>query len=80
MTFRDKCRKSPANLVWRKWGFRVLSFVLVFYCLQQFVLFQTMATGLGLAAAALLSYLVLLLKLSDRQAGSALEAEYGEWR
>jgi hypothetical protein len=39
-----------------------------------------MATGLGLAAAALLSYLVLLLKLSDRQAGSALEAEYGEWR
>jgi hypothetical protein len=37
-------------------------------------------TGMVLIAGALLAYLVLLLKVSDRQAGLGLEAECGEWR
>jgi hypothetical protein len=65
---------------WRIWAAASLSFALILYVLQQFFFSHTVGVGLFLIAAALLAYLVLLLKISDRQAGLALEAECGEWR
>jgi hypothetical protein len=65
---------------WRKWAITSLSLAALFYAVQQFFYSQTIATGLGLMTAALLAYLVLLFKISDRQAALALEAECAEWR
>jgi len=65
---------------WKKWGTAGLSFVVILYVLQQVLHSHTIAAGLAVIPAALLAYLVLLLKISDWQAGLALEAECGEWR
>jgi hypothetical protein len=64
---------------WAIWAVASLSFALILYVLQQFFFSHTIAVGLFLIAAALLAYLVLLFKISTRQAGLALEAECGEW-
>jgi hypothetical protein len=65
---------------WRKWAVASLLFALILYVLERFFFSHTIVVGLFFVAAALLAYLVLLLKISDRQAGLALEAECGEWR
>jgi hypothetical protein len=74
-----KMERRP-NGPWRQWAVASLSFALILYVLQKFFFSHTTAVGLFLIVAALLAYLVLLLKISDRQAGLALEAECGEWR
>ena len=63
---------------WTKWAVASLLSAMILFILQLF--FTTAVAVLALIPAALLAYLVLLFKISDRQAGLALEAECGEWR
>jgi Flp pilus assembly protein TadB len=62
------------------WGLSFLAFVAVVYFLHNFFISQTVADGLTVAAGTLLAYLVLLLKISERQAHLELEAKSTEWQ
>ena len=70
MTFIQVLQMEFCHRSWTLWGLCSLSIALILFLLPQFLL----------AAGALLAYLVLLLKISDRQADLALEAECGKWR
>ena len=70
MTFIQELRVELRHRPWTLWGLCALSISLILVLLPKFLL----------AAGALLAYLVFLLKISDRQAGLALEAECGKWR
>jgi hypothetical protein len=70
MTFIRELQAEFRNRSWTLWGLCSVSIALLLFLLPKFLI----------AAGALLAYLVLLLKISDGQAGSALEAECGKWR